>query len=111
MLLSSTLLLLLDLVIFALVLRRRLAGKNLLDDCSLLLLACQAVVRAVRCTRNDGADLAELRDVVLSAVFLEELLARCYNIAHTQNLEIPLELRRKVGAWQVEPEWGLGIAS
>jgi len=107
MLPSSALLLLLNLVIFALELRGRLARKNLLNNGSLLLLASKTVVCAIGRARNDRAHLAKFGDIIFLVVLLEKLLAHRNDVAHTQDLEVSFQLRREVGPGHIEPRVGV----
>jgi len=79
-----------------------LARKYLLHKRLLPLLVLDPARKELRRTLNDGAHLAVLRRLHLTAVLLV-VPVRIKDVAHFEKLQVALELGRKVGARKVEP--------
>jgi hypothetical protein len=79
-----------------------LSSKDLLHEGAFAVLVLNSCREVLGRALDDGANLAVLGRLHLASIFLVVAM-RVKDITHLQELQIPLELRGKVGARQVVP--------
>jgi hypothetical protein len=94
----------LDHIVLGLELAEALAAcKDFLDNGPLPLLASQSRILSVGGSGDYGPCLAELRHQLLARILFKMLFSKGQDIAHSEYLQVSLELWCQVGLGEVEP--------